>query len=68
MSFKSDGAAKSSVAKQATVRAGSNDIKLDHSGLPLIPQPTASPFDPLNYPDVSDHLIPLSRTPKSSSG
>lgn len=57
MSFKSDGAAKSSVAKQATVRAGSNDIKLDHSGLPLIPQPTASPFDPLNYPDWLKYTI-----------
>ncbi|KDR75545.1 hypothetical protein GALMADRAFT_486763 [Galerina marginata CBS 339.88] len=25
-------------------------VKLDHTGLPLIPQPTNSPFDPLNYP------------------
>lgn len=27
-------------------------IKLDHSGLPLIPQPTNSLLDPLNYPNV----------------
>ena len=27
-------------------------LKLDGSGLPLIPQPTSSPIDPLNYPNV----------------
>ncbi|THV06621.1 MFS general substrate transporter [Dendrothele bispora CBS 962.96] len=26
-------------------------IQLDHDGLPLIPQPTTSPYDPLNYPN-----------------
>jgi len=26
--------------------------QLDHNGLPLIPQPTVSPYDPLNYPNV----------------
>ncbi|KAK7472310.1 hypothetical protein VKT23_000430 [Stygiomarasmius scandens] len=26
-------------------------IQLDHGGLPLIPQPTTSPYDPLNYPN-----------------
>ncbi|KAK7472311.1 hypothetical protein VKT23_000431 [Stygiomarasmius scandens] len=25
--------------------------QLDHNGLPLIPQPTVSPYDPLNYPN-----------------
>ena len=33
-------------------RSDSGTLKLDSSGLPLIPQPTASPIDPLNYPDV----------------
>lgn len=27
-------------------------LKLDGGGLPLIPQPTNSPTDPLNYPNV----------------
>lgn len=26
--------------------------QLDHNGLPLIPQPTSSLLDPLNYPNV----------------
>lgn len=34
--------------------------KLDSTGLPLIPQPTASPFDPLNYPNVKPPLVPVS--------
>ncbi|KAF7428915.1 hypothetical protein PC9H_008151 [Pleurotus ostreatus] len=31
--------------------------KLDSSGLPLIPQPTDSPYDPLNYPNWLKYLI-----------
>lgn len=30
----------------------SGPLKLDHAGLPLIPQPTLSLLDPLNYPNV----------------
>ncbi|KAF8058742.1 MFS general substrate transporter [Lyophyllum atratum] len=29
---------------------GSGSVKIDSTGLPLLPQPTTSPFDPLNYP------------------
>ncbi|KJA16133.1 hypothetical protein HYPSUDRAFT_321431 [Hypholoma sublateritium FD-334 SS-4] len=32
-------------------------LKLDGSGLPLIPQPTTLPTDPLNYPDWLKYLI-----------
>ncbi|RDB25095.1 hypothetical protein Hypma_007426 [Hypsizygus marmoreus] len=32
-------------------------LKLDQSGLPLLPQPTASPFDPLNYPNWLRYAI-----------
>ncbi|KAG9221335.1 hypothetical protein CCMSSC00406_0009975 [Pleurotus cornucopiae] len=35
----------------------STTIKLDRSGLPLIPQPTDSPLDPLNYPNWLKYLI-----------
>lgn len=33
--------------------SGRRSPKLDPEGLPLVPQPTESPFDPLNYPNVS---------------
>ena len=33
-------------------KSGSSTIKLDDGGLALIPQPTNSPSDPLNYPNV----------------
>ncbi|KAJ3572699.1 hypothetical protein NP233_g2908 [Leucocoprinus birnbaumii] len=32
-------------------------LKLDQSGLPLVPQPTTSPLDPLNYPNWLKYLI-----------
>lgn len=35
-----------------TIPSTSSHLELDSSGLPLIPQPTASPSDPLNYPKV----------------
>lgn len=28
-------------------------VKVDSTGLPLLPQPSTSPFDPLNYPNVT---------------
>lgn len=36
-----------------------SSLKLDKSGLPLIPQPTNSPIDPLNYPNVCIIVISL---------
>ncbi|KAF5366026.1 hypothetical protein D9758_006737 [Tetrapyrgos nigripes] len=32
-------------------------IQLDPAGLPLIPQPTTSPYDPLNYPNWLKYII-----------
>ncbi|KAF5366023.1 hypothetical protein D9758_006738 [Tetrapyrgos nigripes] len=32
-------------------------IQLDSAGLPLIPQPTTSPYDPLNYPNWFKYII-----------
>ncbi|TFK45023.1 MFS general substrate transporter [Crucibulum laeve] len=32
-------------------------VKFDHSGLPLIPQPSDSPYDPLNYPNWLKYTI-----------
>ncbi|GLB37958.1 putative major facilitator superfamily protein [Lyophyllum shimeji] len=32
-------------------------LKLDSTGLPLLPQPTTSPFDPLNYPNWLRYTI-----------
>ncbi|KAF9463619.1 major facilitator superfamily domain-containing protein [Collybia nuda] len=34
-------------------------LKLDHVGLPLLPQPTTSPFDPLNYPNWLKYALLL---------
>lgn len=42
--------------------SGNEILKLDHAGLPLLPQPSTSPFDPLNYPNVTTCLI---QTPDS---
>ncbi|KAF9445497.1 MFS general substrate transporter, partial [Macrolepiota fuliginosa MF-IS2] len=43
---------KSSVAHEARLI-----LKIDNNGLPLIPQPTASPLDPLNYPNWLKYTI-----------
>ena len=36
--------------KEAEVSATTTQLKLDHNGLPLIPQPSEDPLDPLNFP------------------
>ncbi|PPQ89000.1 hypothetical protein CVT25_005099 [Psilocybe cyanescens] len=46
-----------SSGNEKIITISENPLKLDSSGLPLIPQPTSSPFDPLNYPNWLKYAI-----------
>ena len=45
------------MADDAKPESPTGALKLDSGGLPLIPQPTTSPSDPLNYPNVRVNLL-----------
>ncbi|KAF8058748.1 MFS general substrate transporter [Lyophyllum atratum] len=52
-------AASSTMSKDKSARDSIrlHPLKVDHTGLPLLPQPTTSPYDPLNYPNWLRYTI-----------
>ena len=45
---------------EASVDATPQSLKLGRNGLPLVPQPSTDPNDPLNFPTVQKVLISCS--------